>query len=431
MNTENEEMKNSQIKKVERYRWLIWLILAATYVFVTFHRMSAAVVKDDLQKAFGIGAVQFAVIGSMYFYAYFIMQIPSGILADKIGPKKTVFIFSLIAAVGSIFFGPAPTLNIAYISRFFVGIGVSVVFVCLVKIQSRWFYSRNFALMIGFSGLAANLGAIIAQTPLVIAVNNFGWRNTFVYMGIIMVMFAVLTFIFVKDDPTDMGLPGMDEIENRPRVTVNLNIFQALGSILSNPRTWIISIVYIGLYTGYTVILGTFGTPFLMTVYSIKKVEAANYIISAVVGSAVSGLVIGYLSDKFKARKSILIISSVVTLIMWVIFIYVKLPLTLLSVYLFVFGFMMTAFTLCWTVGNEVNDRRLSGMATGVVNCVGFLGAAIIPVIMGNILDANKNMPEIGYKKAYLVLILLVAVSTVFSFFVTETHATNVYEDRK
>ncbi len=431
MNTENEEMKNSQIKKVERYRWLIWLILAATYVFVTFHRMSAAVVKDDLQKAFGIGAVQFAVIGSMYFYAYFIMQIPSGILADKIGPKKTVFIFSLIAAVGSIFFGLAPSLNIAYISRFFVGIGVSVVFVCLVKIQSRWFYSRNFALMIGFSGLAANLGAIIAQTPLVIAVNNFGWRNTFVYMGIIMVMFAVLTFIFVKDDPTDMGLPGMDEIENRPRVTVNLNIFQALGSILSNPRTWIISIVYIGLYTGYTVILGTFGTPFLMTVYSIKKVEAANYIISAVVGSAVSGLVIGYLSDKFKARKSILIISSVVTLIMWVIFIYVRLPLTLLSVYLFVFGFMMTAFTLCWTVGNEVNDRRLSGMATGVVNCVGFLGAAIIPVIMGNILDANKNMPEIGYKKAYLVLILLVAVSTVFSFFVTETHATNVYEDRK
>ena len=431
MNTENEEMKNSQIKKVERYRWLIWLILAATYVFVTFHRMSAAVVKDDLQKAFGIGAVQFAVIGSMYFYAYFIMQIPSGILADKIGPKKTVFIFSLIAAVGSIFFGLAPSLNIAYISRFFVGIGVSVVFVCLVKIQSRWFYSRNFALMIGFSGLAANLGAIIAQTPLVIAVNNFGWRNTFVYMGIIMVMFAVLTFIFVKDDPTDMGLPGMDEIENRPRVTVNLNIFQALGSILSNPRTWIISVVYIGLYTGYTVILGTFGTPFLMTVYSIKKVEAANYIISAVVGSAVSGLVIGYLSDKFKARKSILIISSVVTLIMWVIFIYVKLPLTLLSVYLFVFGFMMTAFTLCWTVGNEVNDRRLSGMATGVVNCVGFLGAAIIPVIMGNILDANKNMPEIGYKKAYLVLILLVAVSTVFSFFITETHATNVYEDRK
>ena len=431
MTTDNRVIKSEQIKKVERYRWVVWLILAITYVFVTFHRMSAGVVKSDLQKAFDIGAAQFANIGAMYFYAYFIMQIPSGILADKIGPKKTVFIFSIIAAIGSICFGLAPGLEVAYISRFLVGIGVSVVFVCLIKIQSRWFYSRNFALMIGFAGLAANLGAIIAQTPLVIAVSNFGWRNTFVYMGIMMIFFAVLTLLFVKDDPTDIGLPGMDEIENRPRVAVNLNVAQALKSVLSNPRTWTISIVYIGLYTGYTVFLGTFGVSFLMEIYSITKIEAANYIISAVVGSAVSGLVIGYLSDKFKNRKSILIASSVATLVLWVILIYVKLPLSLLTIYLFVFGFVMTAFTLCWTVGNEVNDRRLSGIATGIVNCIGFLGAAIVPVVMGNILDANKNIPEVGYKKAYLMLIALVAVSAIFSFFTTETHASNVYEESK
>ena len=61
--------------------------------------------------------------------------------------------------------------------------------------------------MIGFAGLAANLGAIIAQTPLVIAVETFGWRRTFIYMGIIMVIFAILTLLFVRDDPTEMGLP--------------------------------------------------------------------------------------------------------------------------------------------------------------------------------------------------------------------------------
>lgn len=91
----------------------------------------------------------------------------------------------------------------------------------------------------------------------------------------------------------------------------------------------------------------------------------------------------------------------------------------------------MTAFTLCWTVGNEVNDRRLSGMSTGVVNCIGFLGAAVIPVIMGKVLDTYKNMPEIGYKKAYFVLIILVGLSTVFSFFSTETYATNVYKEKE
>ena len=82
------EKREKQIKEVESYRWIVWLVLAATYVFVTFHRMAAGVVKTDLQEAFNIGSAQFANIGSMYFYAYFIMQIPSGILADKLGPKR-------------------------------------------------------------------------------------------------------------------------------------------------------------------------------------------------------------------------------------------------------------------------------------------------------------------------------------------------------
>lgn len=417
-----------KIKKVESYRWIVWSILAIMYIFVTFHRMAAGVVKNDLQEAFNIGAAQFANIGSMYFYAYFIMQIPSGILADKLGPKKTVFIFSILAAIGSVAFGLAPNIGIAYASRFFVGIGVSVVFICLIKIQSRWFYSRNFALMIGFAGLAANLGAVIAQTPLVIAVGHLGWRSTFVYMGIAMVFFAILTLIFVKDDPKDMGLPGMDELENRPQVIVKINVFEALKSVAGNKWTWIISFAYIGLYTGYVVLFGTFGVSYIMLSYNLTKIAAANYVISAVIGSATSGLVIGFLSDKFKNRKIPLILCSVVTLVGWILFIFFKVPQGLLTPFLFVFGFAMTGFTMCWTVGNEVNDRNLSGIATGVVNCIGFLGAAVVPVVMGKILDQHKELPIIGYEKAFMILIGLVALSTLASFFTKETNGKNIYK---
>jgi sugar phosphate permease len=62
--------------------------------------------------------------------------------------------------------------------------------------------------MIGFAGLAANVGAVLAQTPLVYAANLFGWRKTFVFMGFAMVIFSVLTALFVKNDPKDMGLPS-------------------------------------------------------------------------------------------------------------------------------------------------------------------------------------------------------------------------------
>jgi sugar phosphate permease len=422
------EISQQDIKKVESYRWVVWTVLAAVYVFVTFHRMSAGVVKNDLQQAFSVGAAQFANISSMYFYAYFIMQIPSGILADKFGPKKTVTMFSILAAIGSVMFGLAPNIIVAYIARFLVGIGVSVVFICLIKIQANWFYSKNFALMVGFAAIAANIGAVLAQTPLVFATQQFGWRNTFVYMGIAMVFFAILTIIFVKDSPKDMGLPSMDEIENRPVSNVKISVMAALKSIMSNKRTWVISLSYIGLYTGYVVLLGTFGVSFLMQAYSITKVQAANYIIAAVVGSAVSGLAIGYVSDRFKTRKMPLVACSVMTLLGWILLVYTRMPLSLLTPFLFIFGFVMSCLTMCWTVGNEVNDRRFSGIATGVVNCVGFFGAAIIPVVMGKILDANKDMPAVGYEKAFLVLIVLVAISTVAAFFSTETGAQNIYE---
>ena len=430
MKAENSQIKSEEIKKVESYRWVVWTILAATYVFVTFHRMGTGVVKNELQEAFNIGTAQFANIGSMYFYAYFIMQIPSGILADKLGPKKTVFMFSILAAIGSVMFGLAPNIYVAYFGRFLVGIGVSVVFVCLIKIQSRWFYSRNFGLMIGFAGLAANLGAIIAQTPLLIATRTIGWRNTFIYMGVAMIFFAILTKLFVKDDPTDMGLPGMDVLENRPAVNANIKVGESLKSVLLNKRTWTISLTYIGLYTGYVVLMGTYGVSFLVQKYNLEQVQAANFIIAAIVGSAVSGIVVGYVSDRIKNRKMPIVLLNVINLICWIVFIYVKMPVQMLTPFLFVFGFAMSVFTMCWTVGNEVNDMRLSGIATGVVNCIGFLGAAVVPVVMGNIIDKYSDIPQVGYDKAFLVLIALVAISTVSSFFTTETNAKNIYEGK-
>ncbi|CEK38204.1 MFS transporter [Paraclostridium sordellii] len=421
-------VKDNDIKKIERYRWIVWLILASVYIFVTFHRMGVGVVKNDLQNEFKIGSLEYANIGSMYFYAYFIMQIPSGILADKLGPKKTVSMFSILAAIGSITFGMASSINVAYIGRFMVGIGVSVVFICLVKIQSRWFYSKNFALMVGLSGVVANLGSMLAQTPLALVSAKFGWRNTFIFMGLAMVFFTVLTLIFVKDDPKDMGLPGMDELENRPIDSSNIKVMPALKSILSNKRTWVISIAYFGLSTAYTVFMGTYGVSFLIEKYSLTNVQSANYVIVTIAGALISSLVLGQISDYFKSRKLPLTIAGTLTLLFWIVLIYVGVPINMLVPFLFIFGFVSSAFTMCWTMGNEVNDRRLSGMATGVVNCVGFLGAAVIPVIMGKVLDSYKDTPLVGYEKAYFVLIMIIAISVVASFFTKETNAQNIYD---
>ena len=79
----------------------------------------------------------------------------------------------------------------------------------------------------------------------------------------------------------------------------------------------------------------------------------------------VGGLLIGYISDRIRKRKIVVVTFSIVVLICWIVFIYIKLSLILLSILIY-YGFSLSSFSMCWTVANEVNDRRYSGIATSI-----------------------------------------------------------------
>jgi len=144
-------------QEVSPYRWVVWGILVSIYLIVFFHRLSVGVITGDLDKSFGMNATQIANLGAMYFYAYTVMQIPTGILVDHLGPKKTAIAGCIVAAFGSIIFALSINIPMAYLGRLLVGLGVSVIFLCVLKIQSNWFPAEKFASM---SGLTTFIGSI-------------------------------------------------------------------------------------------------------------------------------------------------------------------------------------------------------------------------------------------------------------------------------
>ncbi|MCC5909975.1 MAG: MFS transporter [Clostridiaceae bacterium] len=109
--------------------------------------MALGVVRDELIKEFHITSTTFGYLGSTYFYVYMMMQIPSGILADTLGARKTVASGTILAAVGSMIFGLAPSIGYVFLGRLLVGLGVSVVLICILKILSQWFMIKEFATM--------------------------------------------------------------------------------------------------------------------------------------------------------------------------------------------------------------------------------------------------------------------------------------------
>ena len=109
-----------------RARRVVFAIVLASYVLSFFHRTAPAAIAGELQRAFEIPAAVLGTLAATYFYVYTLLQIPVGVLADTVGPRRLLAGGSLVAGLGSLAFALAPTWEVAAAGRTLVGVGVSV-----------------------------------------------------------------------------------------------------------------------------------------------------------------------------------------------------------------------------------------------------------------------------------------------------------------
>ncbi|MDR7857695.1 MFS transporter [Tissierella sp.] len=416
-------------QNVSLYGWLVWGILVTIYLIVFFHRLSVGVITGDLVETFGMSATQIANLGAMYFYAYTIMQIPSGILADRLGPKKTVIVGCIVAAIGSIIFSFAANIPMAYFGRLLVGLGVSVVFLCILKIQANWFPAKKFATMSGITSFIGGMGGVLAQGPLIAIVNMIGWRSSFLVIGVITLVLVVITAIFVKNTPTEKGLPEVNPQQTQP-IGEKESILSQLLEVLKNPRIWAPAIAFGGINGSFMLFAGTFGVSYISNVYSLNNTSAANYISIMLVGSGIACLLIGRISDSIRKRKLPMVILAIAAVVAWIILVFVRPPIWFMYVFILLAGSASSIGVLCWSVGKEVSNPRLAGMAMSIVNVCGFLFAALLPVISGRIIDTNITRglsPDMAYVRAFIVPTVSTIISLVFALLSRETKCENIY----
>jgi MFS family permease len=84
------------------------------------------------------------ILASAYFYPYGLMQVPAGLLADSWGPRRSIALFFIFSAAGSIALGLAQSVGMAIAARILVGLGVSMVFIATLKILTNWFEPERF-----------------------------------------------------------------------------------------------------------------------------------------------------------------------------------------------------------------------------------------------------------------------------------------------
>ncbi len=191
--------------RFELVRWAIFSILILTYILVYFHRMAPGVVSEYLMADFGISGARLGSLAAVYFAVYAVMQIPSGVIADTLGTRTSIIFGNLVAGTGSILFGLAPGFEIALAGRFLVGLGVSVVFIAIMKNNAVWFHEKVFGIMSGLTLFFGNLGGVLAAGPLAQVLTVFQWRTVFTGIGALSLILGLAGFVLVRNKPQDMG----------------------------------------------------------------------------------------------------------------------------------------------------------------------------------------------------------------------------------
>ncbi|SDJ97432.1 MFS transporter [Natronincola ferrireducens] len=422
-------INNQSKKKFNTYRWLVWWILILAYLIVFFHRMALGVVRENLTDTFHITSATFGYLGSTYFYAYLFMQIPSGILADTLGARKTVTIGTFLAALGSILFGIGPTIHYVFLGRLMVGLGVSVVLISILKVLSQWFEEERFATMSGMTTFMGNLGGALAQTPLALAVGYFTWRTTFIGIGIISMFIAFLCYAVVRNTPDDKGFSAVYSYSKHPPIRT-ASLKESLVEILLNPYTWPPFFVFAGVFGSYLTLTGTWGQSYLINLYGFSPSEAPNYLVVMVVAHAIGCMAAGKISDGLKRRKLPMMVFCSINAISWGVFLFInqgKPPIGLLYPLYFMMGFSSAGVVLGWACAKELNHPSSTGLSTSIVNMGGFFGAALLPPMLGRVLDkyGTTLQTNLLYQRAFLYCFIAVIIGTLSTFFIKETYCKN------
>ena len=414
-------MDQSAVKKLLRYRWAIFGILALAYLFVYFHRLSLSVVANDLVDEFHTTASVMGLLGSIYFYCYAVMQFPAGLLADSIGPRKTVAAFLLIASAGSILFGMAPSMSAAFIGRVLVGFGVSMVFIPTMKILSQWFRPREFASMAGILNAVGGAGVLAATWLLALMTATLGWRLSFQLIGGCTFVIVIMAWLVVRDRPQDLGWPSILEIDREngpaPPPPQSISLMDGAKKVVSEKFFWPVAIWFFfdcGIFFGFGAL---WGGPYLMHVYGMSRAEAGAILSMIAWGMIVGSPLLGFVSDKIlKSRKiPILLCTATLTLELGLMAFY---PDSFSRFQLYVVFFVMSicassVVVLGFTTTKELFPVGIAGTSVGTVNLFPFLGGAVFMPMLGKILDTYPKPTGGGYGvEGYTALLLTLLVSS-------------------
>lgn len=414
--------------------WSVWGLGALLYLIGFYQRVAPAVITDRLMTEFAIGGAALGNLSAFYFYSYVAMQIPTGVIADRWGPRRLLTVGAGVAALGSALFALAPDIAWANAGRLLIGASVAVAFVSMLKLASHWFSPRQYALASGMALLMGVVGGVVAGVPLRLLVESFGWRAVMGVTAALTALLCLATWLRVRDDPAERGYAS--HAQHSPQNKEHTPVLRGLAEVLSYRNIWILTAVPIGFSGAVLTFAGLWGVPFLRQVHGLDPKSAAAITSTLLVAWALGGPVLGAWSERLGRRKPLYVATALVAALGWTLIVFAPLPLWAVVVLLVPTGFASGNIIIGFAWAKESVPLRVVGTASGVCNMGPLMGGMFLQPAVGWMLDRHwtgalasgaRVYDAAAYHAGFSVMYAAVLAAALIILFARESHCKQMH----
>ena len=200
---------------------LIIFITSSSFFLSYFSRLAWSIVST--YSTLKPTTIQDSLIYSLFFLGYVIVQIPAGLVSDKVKPSLIAFISLIGLSVASFISAISNSIFIEYISSFFMGISAGWIYPVTIKTLSIAFKDKNEqAVAIGYYSLAWPLSIVLAGVILPGISIEFSWRYSYYLISILSLIFSLLYLIYLKNIPYEDTRTRFFIVKDRNIIIISL-----------------------------------------------------------------------------------------------------------------------------------------------------------------------------------------------------------------
>ncbi len=365
---------NGKPEPTKIYRWLV-LIFVSLAMFGNYYVYdSISPLADLLAKHLNFSDSDIGWLNAIYSLPNIFIVLIGGIIIDRLGTRKSSFIFSLLCLIGAVITAISPDLTIMATGRLIFGLGAESLIVAVTTVLARWFKGKELSFAFGINLTIARLGSFAAlNSPTWAKVYYENWQEPLLIsvVAATISVLAVIIYMIMDTNASKRFTLSADLAQDK---IVFKDIFRFSLSF------WYIVLLCVTFYSAIFP-FQTFAVKFFIEQHGVTR-EFGGFLSSLLIfASMIFTPLFGLLSDKIGKRALLMMFGSILLIPVYLIMAYTQIPL-LIPMTIMGISFSLIPAIMWPSVAYIVDESKL-GTAYGLMTMIQNIGLAGFNFLIG------------------------------------------------